>query len=233
MSLSHDTQKEKWNEEHQTPHALKQMDARSISGGVVLFLEFLQEEGKNGLVGLEMACGKGRNVIGLAQEKVISKMYGFDFSSVAIEEAMRRAKEEEVFQKTHFEVMDAIEPWKFQSNFFDFGVDCFGSTDIESVAGRNFAVSEMHRVLKPGGYLFLYMLSPEDEFHQMMIQRNPAEESNAFYNENGKFEKSFSGEELDRMYKDFTLVEARRVGKTAEFFGKLYRCLHHWRIYRK
>ena len=43
----------------------------------------------------------------------------------------------------------------------------------------------------------------------------------------------YSEEELENMYKQFTLMEARRIEKTAEFFGKSYYCKHHWRIYKK
>lgn len=35
------------------------------------------------------------------------------------------------------------------------------------------------------------------------------------------------------MYKKYTLVEALRIEKTAEFFGKTYYCKHHWRVYQK
>src|SRR5438105_283659 len=112
MPITHEQQKERWNKEHQTPFALKQMDTTQLSSGVVLFLEFLEKQNNKDLVGLEMGCGKGRNVIGLAHSAVISKMYGFDFSEVAIDEAKKRAKESSLESKTQFDVMDATEPWK-------------------------------------------------------------------------------------------------------------------------
>lgn len=234
MPITHEQQKERWNKEHETPFALKQMDAKKLSGGVKPFLEFLQKQGKENLVGLEMGCGKGRNVIGLAHQEIISSMYGFDFSEVAITEAKKRAGEANITEKVQLNVMDAMEPWQYAENFFDFGIDCFASTDIESPKGRQFAINEMHRVLKPGGYFLVYLMSTDDEYHKLMAEQSPAEEQYAFYNTaNGKFEKSFSIQELDDMYKKFTLVEARRVEKTTEFFGKSYYCKHHWRIYKK
>ena len=234
MPITHEQQKERWNKEHKTPFALKQMDARKLSSGVKLFLEFLEKQHGKDLVGLEMGCGKGRNVVGLAHQKIISKMYGFDFSEVAIIEAKKRAAENGVTDKSEFDVMDAMELWKYDSDLFDFGIDCFASTDIESSMGRQFAVDQMHRVLKLEGVLLVYVMSTDDQFHKEMIQQSPAEEQNAFYNSgNGKFEKVFSEDELDRMYKKFRLVKSRRIEKTAEFFGKLYYCKHHWRIYKK
>jgi SAM-dependent methyltransferase len=235
MTITHEAQKEKWNREHETPFALKQMDSTKLSSGIVPFLKFLEERGKNEMIGLEMGCGKGRNVIGVARQNIILKMYGFDFSEVAIKEAHKRAGADEVASlKTQFDVMDATQPWDYPAGFFDFCIDCFASTDIEDPDGRQFAVEEMRRVLKPGGYFMVYVMSTDDEFHKTMIKRSPAEEADAFYNSgNGKFEKVFSEEELDRMYKDLTLIEARRIEKTAEFFGELYYCKHHWRIYQK
>lgn len=234
MPITHFEQKERWNKEHEKPLALKQMDSKNLSSGIAPFLEFLRQEKKEHIVGLEMGCGKGRNVIGLAHQKVIKKMYGFDFSEVAIKEAQKRAIKEDVTNKVQFDVMDATRPWKYADNFFDVGIDCFASTDIESHKGRQFAINEMHRVLKPGGYFLIYVMSTDDEFHKEMIEKSPAEEKHSFYNAvNKKFEKVFSEDELDNMYKRFTLVESRRIEKTTEFFGKSYYCKHHWRIYKK
>ena len=234
MIITHEQQKERWNKEHETPFALKQMDAKKLSSGIIPFAKFLKEKRLKDLIGLEMGCGKGRNVIGLAHQEMIGKMYGFDFSDIAIREANKRAEENNIANKVQFDVMDATEKWQYEGGFFSFGIDCFASTDIESPEGRQFAVNEMHRVLKLKGYFLVYVMSTDDEFHKEMIEKSPAEELNAFYNSgNGKFEKVFSEEELNDMYKDFTLIENRRIEKVAEFFGKSYYCKHHWRIYQK
>jgi ubiquinone/menaquinone biosynthesis C-methylase UbiE len=234
MPITHKEQKDRWNKEHETPLALKQMDAKKLSSGVKSFLEFLEKQGSNNLIGLEMGCGKGRNVINLAHQEIVKKMYGFDFSEVAIVEVKKRAKEDYVEEKTQFKVMDATEIWEYDDSFFDFGIDCFASTDIDSPEDRQFAITQMYRVLKPGGYFLVYVMSTDDEYHKLMVQESPAEEQYAFYNTtNGKFEKSFSEEELDIMYQKFIPIELKRFEKTTEFFGKSYYCKHHWRIYQK
>lgn len=234
MSITHEEQREKWNKEHQTPLALKQMDVRKSSSGLMPFFEFLKQNNKKDLIGLEMCCGKGRNVIWLALQEEIQKMYGFDFSDVAITEAKKRAVEEGVGAKIQFDLMDATETWKYDSDFFDLGIDCFASTDVEDPRKRQFAVDEMYRVIKPNGYFLVYVMSTEDEYHKMMIEKSPAGEQGAFIQPDaGKFEKVFSDGELDSMYKKYTLIEARRIEKTAEFFGKSYHNRHHWRLYQK
>lgn len=234
MSISHEQQRLLWNEEHRNPFALKQMDSMKGSSCLVPFYEFLESKKVDNLVGLEMGCGKGRNVLWLAAKPLIARMYGFDFSDVAIAEANRRATEQGMTEKTELTVMDATMPWDVRSDSMDFLVDCTASTDIENPEGRHFAAKEMHRVLKTSGYVFVYTLSTDDEYHQLLITQSPTREENAFIHpQTGKFEKVFSEEELDTLYQDFRSIEKRRIAKTADFFGKRYACKHHWRIYQK
>ena len=232
--ITHEEQKNKWNEEHANPFVLKMMDARKGSSSLQPFVEFLEKEGKSNLVGVEMGCGKGRNVIWLAQQSLFSKVYGFDFSEIGIEKSKQRAEEAGVSRKVQFDVMDATIPWRYETDFFDFGIDCTASTDIENLEGRKASVAEMRRVLKPGGYFLVYVMSTEDEYHKTIIAQSPAEEPNAFIHpETGKFEKVFSEQELDELYRDFELIEAKRINKSSEFFGKSYASFMHWRVYRK
>jgi len=234
MMLSHEEQRELWEKEHTEPYVLKQMDARKESSSLPPFFEFLRSQKLTELSGIEMGCGKGRNSIWCAQQSEVATMTGFDFSSVAIEEAKRRAEEARVSAKTRFLVMDATTRWEFPDASFDFGLDCTASTDIESPEGRAYASSEMRRVLKPGGHFLVYVMSTDDEYHKEMIARSPAEEKYAFYHpDTGKFEKVFDESELDDMYTNFELVEARRMNKKSVFFGKEYASKMHWRVYRK
>jgi ubiquinone/menaquinone biosynthesis C-methylase UbiE len=177
-----------------------------------------------------MGCGKGRNCIWLAEQGV--QMSGFDFSATAIRVAKERAVSRDV--AVEFSVMDATKPWTYADESFDFGIDCTASTDIENEAGRTCARREMQRVLKPGGTLLVYAMSSDDEYHKEMVALSPAEEQNAFYHpKTGKFEKVFDEEELDRMHTGWDLLEARRIPKTAEFFGKTYTSNLFWRVYQK
>lgn len=225
--FTHEDQRRIWNEEHTAPTVLLQMDSEEASSGVEKFWTFLGDKKHDR--GIEMACGKGRNVIWLAQQGV--DMHGFDFAPAAIEEANRRAAKAGV--GAHFKVQDATEPWDYESDYFDFAIDCFGSTDIESEKGRMIAMRELFRVLKPGGYLLAYLLSPEDEFHKEMLETNPAVERNAFHHPTGKFERTFDAEDIESQYRDFKPVIAERFQKTARFSGKDYACRHHWLVLQK
>ena len=233
MSVSHDKQKKLWEEEHKKPFVLLQMDQQDASSGVRKFFSWLtaRNPSKN-LVGIEMGCGKGRNSIWLAKQGV--KMAAFDFSENAIAEAKKRAEESNVDSKVEFVVQDATKQWHFDDGHFDFAIDCFASTDIESPDGRAFARDEFKRVLKSGSFLLVYTLSTDDEFHKEMLVKHPAEEKNSFtHPTTGKFEKVFDREELLDFYKDFEWVEEQRVEKDTEFFGKKYHCKHFWLILKK
>lgn len=157
-------------------------------------------------------------------------MSGFDFSSAAITEAKRRTAN---IKNVSFQMTDATEPWPYQSNSFDFGVDCFASTDIESPQGRAFAISEMHRVLRPGAVLLAYLLSTDDEYHTQMLATSPADERNAFLQPTGKFEKVYDEIDIAQLFSALEIVRKERIAKTTEFFGKEYQCNHFWLVLRK
>lgn len=231
--ISHKKQKEIWEKEHRKPYVLLQMDSSDPSSGVVRFLDFLIRKGNiEGLTGVEVGCGKGRNVIWLA--KLGIKMVGMDFSSSAIKEAKRRARQIGVANKARFIIHDATKTWPFQSNNFDIVIDCFATTDIETSKGRKITVSEMIRVVKPDGYVLVYVMSPDDEFHKEMIKTSPAKEKNAFLHPTtGKFEKTFDLQEILDLYADLAVIEKARIKKTATFFGKTYKCKHHWIVFQK
>ncbi len=232
-SINHATQKKIWEEEHKKPNVLKQMDSNNPSSGVLRFWDWLKDKQHNteGLKGIEMGCGKGRNVIWLAKRGV--DMTGFDFSENAIKESISRAEKEKV--ATKFLVYDAIKKWPFKSNSFDLGIDCFATTDIESVKGRRFAASELIRVTKPKGLTLVYVMSIDDEYHKEMIRKSPASEKNSFLNPiTEKFEKIFDRSEILDLYKkNVLLVEEKRIKKIESFFGKDYKCKHYWMIFQK
>lgn len=231
--ITHEEQQRLWEKEHKFPYVLKQMDSEEPSGGVVRFYEWLSSKTTTeNLKGLEICCGKGRSVIWLAKQKI--DMTGFDFSKNAIKEAKRRAKLSDVQSNTNFLVQDATKPWKFDSDSFDFVVDCFATTDIESVAGRNFARDEAMRVLKPNGYLLVYTLSTDNEFHREMIKASPTSQGNAFLHPTtGKFEKTWDVKELEGFYSRLTLIESKRIPKMSTFFGKEYKENNIWMIFGK
>lgn len=232
--ITHQEQQERWDKEHEAPHVLPQMDATNASSGVVKFLDWLKKEGKNPteLSGLEMCCGKGRNVIGLAAEGVT--MTGLDFSPNAIAEAKKRAEAAGVADKTQFFVHDVTKPFPLEAASLDFVFDCFGSTDIESLDGRKAALHNLVEVLRPSGYLMVYLLSSDDEFQKQMAEESPGSDTGSFIHPvNGKYEKAFSEDEVKEFYGALSLRAFERVAKTDVFFDKEYNANHIWAVFQK
>lgn len=235
QTITHDEQQERWEKEHQKPTVLLQMDSNDVSSAVIKFVDWLKQNGiaPGGLRGMEICCGKGRNVIGLAIKGIVAT--GLDFSPAAIEEAKQRAEQAGVADKADFIVHDVIKPFTIQPNSLDFAIDCFGSTDIESIKGRKAALNNIIQVLKPGGYLMVYLLSTDDEFPKEMIEKNPGPDAGSFIHPvNGKYEKAFTEDEVKHFYSTLNLITLeRRVPKKAAFFGKEYNCNHIWAVFQK
>jgi len=231
--ISHEQQQKIWEEEHKNPEVLLQMDSCQPSSGVKKFWDWLQTQKiSKPLSGLEMCCGKGRNVIWLAQQNIF--MTGFDFSPSAIMEAQRRSAIYQTDINAHFFIQDATLTWALPANTFDFVLDCFATTDIESQQGREKAVSEMIRVLKPGGFILVYVMSEEDAYHKDMIAQFPAHESYSFLHpKTKKFEKVFTREELIGLYNAVELIVEERMSKNAVFNDKEYFCNHYWMVFKK
>jgi ubiquinone/menaquinone biosynthesis C-methylase UbiE len=233
-NITHQEQQQRWDKEHQHPKVLPQMDSAKGSSGVVKFLDWLKAQGKKPqeLSGMEMCCGKGRNVIWFAGQG--AQMIGIDFSAAAISEAQKRAKEAGMEDKTRFIVQDATLPYPIEPSSLDFAFDCFGSTDIESAEGRKAALNNVVKVLKPSGYLMVYLLSSDDEFQKEMITKSPGPDQGSFiHTVNGKYEKAFTEDEVKDFYKDLKLCVLERVAKTDVFFGKEYKANHIWAVFQK
>lgn len=161
-------------------------------------------------------------------------MTGFDFSPNAIVEAQKRSATYQTDINTNFFIQDATVAWALPANKFDFVLDCFATTDIESLEGREAAVAEIIRVLKPGGFVLVYVMSEDDIYHKDMIAQFPAHEPNSFFHpRTKKFEKVFTREELISLYCGVELIVEERVPKKAVFYDKEYFCNHYWMIFKK
>lgn len=232
--ISHQEQKLAWEREHSQPSTLLQMQATKPSSSVVKFSQWLKDEAVslNGLKGLEVCCGKGRSAIWLATQGV--QMVGLDFSQAAIKEAHTRASQAGVAEMARFIVQDATKTYPLQEGSFDFAYDCFGSTDIESPEGRMAARDNTVRILKPGGFLMVYLLGTDSEYQDEMVATSPGPEAGSFIHPlSGKFEKAFTDDEVTHFYEQLELLHIEQISKTDVYDGKKYQAKHVYAVFQK
>lgn len=158
-------------------------------------------------------------------------MTGFDFSEIAIEEAKRRARAHSIEENVTSVVADARQHWPFPDESFDFALDCFATTDIETPEGRVFARDEFSRILNPGGLLFVATISSESPYHRKQLAKRRCAGGEGFL-----LEKTYSDTELRRFYgEDFTILSLERKLKhrALTFDGKEYDTEDFWLILKK
>lgn len=110
---------------------------------------------------LDVGCGTGRTAIQLAKAlKNGGHLYGIDIyeklaiSGNALETVNRNARLEGVEEKSTFQFGSATEI-PFEKNTFDIVNVSSVLHEIHEEGGKEKALNEIHRVLKPGGYLYL------------------------------------------------------------------------------
>jgi SAM-dependent methyltransferase len=228
---THAAQQDRWEEEHRKPTILLQIDASTASSSVQKFYSWLKTfNSEQHLSGIEMCCGKGRNSIWLAKQGVT--MIGADYSKVAIAEARRRAVKVKTTGDVTFICHDATKPYDLPPESMDFAIDCFGSTDIETAHNRMLASQNIRHLLKPGGYMMIYLLSTDDEYSQELLRKYPGPEYGSYIND-GKYEKAFSEQEIKELYGNMNMIVLERIPKKATFFQKEYCNNYIWAVFQK
>ncbi len=151
-----------WDMEYTNPTHLKLSTAES--GDLVKFTRFITRQ-KNELVlkpggsAIDAGCGNGRNLIYLANAYHL-KGIGVDISSAAIAQA-RRASES---LPVTYLVGSAGDPLPAPDNSQSLALDMMTSHFLDK-EGRTRLRDELHRVLIPGGFLFMKTFLKDEDLH--------------------------------------------------------------------
>ena len=226
-------QQQIWHDEHINQGTLPTMANTEPASGVVLFTDWLKSSAVP-LAGnaVDIGCGKGRNSIHLAL--LGFEVWALEYIEPAISVAKQLAENRGVTDKIHFQLAEVDTTWEIDDNFFDVAVDSFSSIDIETKAGREVCRDQMFRTLKPGGYALVTVCSADDEWEKELIAKHPGAEPNStIWIQNGKFQKDYDEDELREFYKDFEVVELKKISKPAFKLGRDGTATNLWAVLRK
>lgn len=226
-------QQQIWYEEHANQDTLPSMANVEPASGVIQFTDYLQEKdiplsGK----AVDIGAGKGRNSVHLA--KLGYEVWALEYVEPAIAAAKQLAENNEVSDKIHFALAEVDNDWNIEDDFFDLAIDSFSSIDIETKAGREKYRDEMYRTLKPGGYALVTVCSADDQWEKELIANHPGSEPNStLWPQSGKFQKDYDETELREFYREFEIVELKKITKSAFKLGREGIATNFWVVLRK
>lgn len=226
-------QQQIWLKEHTEQTTLPTMANVEPASGVVQFVDYLKEQGIT-LSGkaVDVGAGKGRNSVYLAS--LGYEGWALEYIEPAIEAGRQLAETRKVADKIHFELTEMDKPWDIEDNFFDLAVDSFSSIDIETREGRETCRDEMYRTLKPGGYMLVTVCSADDEWESELMAKHPGPEPHStVWPQNGKFQKNYDEAELRDFYKQFEVIELKKISKPAFKLGREGTATNLWLVLRK
>lgn len=202
------SQKKLWENEHINKKIFTRIYSDQPSGPVVDFVNFLMEQkyisSKTKI--LDIGCGAGRNSIYLAKQSF--RVTGTDFA----ENVIKKLNSQKTGAK--FNVVDMSGKWPYQNSGFDAVIDCNCTICIPN-PGRENAIKEVERVLKPKGYYLFYGIGPKG-----MLGTLPGPEPNSGMSPDGKFEKQYTKKELIQTYHNFNLIDLKTQKGKDVFIGK-------------
>ncbi len=123
---------------------VERLQSRTVERAAAFFLPHLQP----GMTLLDCGCGPGSITVGLAEVVAPGEVVGIDIETSQVETARSHAREREV-QNVRFEVGSVFE-LPFPDASFD---AAFAHTLLQHLNQPMKALSEIHRVLKPGGII--------------------------------------------------------------------------------
>lgn len=109
---------------------------------------------------LDIATGTGDLAISMAKKLHPKKITGADISEGMMEVARQKAQQEGMQEQLHFEYQDCT-ALSYPNNSFDAVTAAFGVRNFEDIEK---GISEMYRVMKPGGHLMVLELSTPQHF---------------------------------------------------------------------
>lgn len=205
------SQREIWNQEYGEEKHFESSKSFDPSQELIELEIYFKEHGINpkGWAILDFACGNGRNSIYTLQRWNVGRSIGVDFSQVALGQFRQKATEENLADKVDVLEQGIGEKLPIEDTTINLVLDVYGSINARK-NDRTTCRDESFRVLKSGGLLLAYLTSTDSGFVKEMMDVTQGPEEGSVIFGNGKFEKTFTEQEIREFYKMFEIVELRK-----------------------
>lgn len=167
-----------WDQEYTNAEHLALSE--EASGDLKKFCRWLVRRAKHDVLSktasaLDLGCGNGRNLIYLAQEFGLQGI-GYDSSAAAIKEA-RRLSEGLALEYKVRSMAGALE---VATESQELALDMMSSHFLKA-SERTYLRDEIHRTLKPGGFLFMKTFLKDGDLHTArLIEESPGDETGSY-----------------------------------------------------
>ena len=177
--------------------------------------------------GIDIACGAGRHTILMAQMGLQS--YGVDSSSSSIAYAKERSSK--LGLNVEFQNM-LVQDMKFEDGFFDIAI-VWGLVHYLALDDQMNVLTEVHRILKPGGKLLCTLRSTEDTRAKEGIEQEPNRFLVDYFDSGSSVPKKtlmyfWDEEGVKQKLKQFVSIELGH--RIVEPIGKIGNKSAHWII---
>jgi ubiquinone/menaquinone biosynthesis C-methylase UbiE len=171
---------------------------------VIKAVEFLKKQNLEKI--LDLGCGTGRHITYLLQKGF--RVYGCDSS----ENALKIAKE--IIPEAEFRTCD-MTSLPYENNFFD-GVICHFVIQHGKIADIKKAVSEIYRVLRNGGILYLSVISTEHSEYSTGEEIEPNTRINIDAIDGKEPHHYFTENEMKNLFSNFEILKLNHVESPSE-----------------
>ena len=207
-----------WDKEYTNPEHLNLSE--NVSADLVKFHRwFMRQKGlqpifEQGRSAVDAGCGNGRNLIFLATEFNM-KGIGVDISAAAIAQAKKASNKLPIT----YHVGTAGNPLPAENESQSLALDMMSSHFLNKTE-RAALRDELHRVLIPGGYLFMKtFLKDEDRHTERLLKEHPGEEPGSYIHPvMGVPEYVYSEEELVAFLSEKFII--RKISRSHRHKGK-------------
>ncbi len=165
---------------------------------------------------LDMGCGNGRNLIWIAGQYGMRGV-GYDISAQAVNQAKKQSLA--LGLKLTYEARSIAGPIPLPDNSQTLVLDMMTSHFLKADE-RILLIEEIHRVLRPGGFLFYKTFLLDEDIHaKRMIEENPTEEKNTYIHPKiGVPEHVSTQDEIEELYGKFFTIH--KIHKSHRHRGK-------------